>query len=340
MQSALYDEQQGYYCRQDLARWGTNGDYRTSPETTVLFATTFACYFAQLFVELRSPPIFTIIEVGCGSGQFAAQVLVTLHRRFPDIYARLNYVLDEISPDARMRATELLAGFDKKVQFKPLADLTIDGGIIFSNELIDAFPVHLIGLRNRRLVEFYVKSGKDGNFEWVDGPLSSPRLFDYLKRFGIQPVEGQVIEINLALEDWYREVAEKVKRGYVITVDYGAEAEELYGLPARKHGTLRAFYRHRISESVLNAPGEQDITSTIDWTEMKEIGRELGFELVEFERQDRFLLSHGLLEELELMIAEVESEAERMRLRTSAREMILPSGMAGSFQVLVQRKGI
>jgi SAM-dependent MidA family methyltransferase len=337
MAMVLYDERQGYYSRKDLARWGRSGDYRTSPETSVLFAATFARYFAQLFTELGSPGIFTIVEMGGGSGQFAAHVLDNLERRFSAVFDRLNYVFDEISNDARGRAAEQVARFHKRVRFEYLSEIgPIDAGIVFSNELIDAFPVHRIGLREGKLFEFYVGLSDNGSFKWVDGPISSPRLPGYLKRFRLQLRDGQVIEINLALEDWYHQVAKKLRRGYVVTVDYGYEAEELHG-PARDHGTLRAYRRHRLTEDILNSPGVQDITSTVDWTVMREIGMELGFELVTIERQDRFLLNRGLLEELELRVAEVESEAERMRLRTSVREMILPGGLAGSFQVLVQR---
>jgi SAM-dependent MidA family methyltransferase len=340
METALYDERQGYYCRKDLARWGRQGDYRTSPETSVLFAATLARYFAQLSAQLRSPELFTVVEIGGGAGHFAAQVLETLRDRFPAVFARLNYVFDEISNDARIRAAEQVAKFSERVRFEHLHELSpIDAGVIFSNELIDALPVHRIGLVEGKLLEFYVGLSENGDFRWVDGPISTPRLIDYLKRFQIQLRDRQVVEINLALEDWYREVAKKLQHGYVVTVDYGCEAEELHG-PARNQGTLRAFRRHRLVEDILSAPGEQDITSTVDWTVMKKIGLELGCELVTFERQDRFLMNCGLLEELELRVAEVESDAERLRLRTNVREMILPGGLSSSYQVLVQQKGV
>ena len=338
MEAALYDERQGYYCRKDLARWGRQGDYRTSPETSALFAATFARYFAQLFAELGSPEMFTVVEIGGGAGHFAAEVLETLRGRFPAVFDRLNYVFDEISNDARIRAADQVAKFSERVRFEHLCELRpIDSGVIFSNELIDALPVHRIGLLERKLHELYVSLSENGDFTLVDGPVSSPRLLGYLERFQIQLRDRQVVEINLALEDWYREVANKLRHGYVITVDYGCEAGELHG-PARNQGTLRAFQRHRLAQDILSSPGEQDITSTVDWTVMKEIGRELGFELVTFEAQDRFLLNCGLLEELELKASEVETEAERLRLRTSVREMILPGGLASSFQVLVQQK--
>lgn len=337
MDSALYDEEFGYYSRKDLDRWGRNGDYRTSPQTSVLFAATFARYFAELFIELGAPEKFTLVEAGSGDGQFAANVLDTLQRRFSHVFDRVSYVLDEISPDARMRATKQLTKFGPHVQCKNFAQLDAEPEIVFSNELFDAFPIHRIGVREGRLSEFYVGLDESNDFAWFTGPVSSPLLVDYLKRFRIELPEGQVIEINLAMEEWYRRVAQKLARGYIIAVDYGAEADELYEPALRNQGTLRAFHHHRIAESVLHCPGDQDITSTINWTAMKEIGKEVGFEPIAFERQDQFLLNHGLLNELELMTAEIESEAEKVQLRTGAREMILPAGLASSFQVLVQR---
>jgi SAM-dependent MidA family methyltransferase len=88
---------------------------------------------------------------------------------------------------------------------------------------------------------------------------------------------------------------------------------------------------------VLADPGEQDLTTTIDWSFVSRIGQRVGLEVVEFERQDRFLLNTGLLEELEALVGAANFEAEKQQLRAQSREMILPNGMAAAFQVLVQR---
>ena len=145
------------------------------------------------------------------------------------------------------------------------------------------------------------------------------------------------MEVNLETEVWLAKVAAKLRRGYLITVDYGAEAAELYSSPERAQGTLRAFQRHAFVENVLAAPGNTDLTSTINWTAVRTAGAALGLETVSFARQDKFLLSAGLLDQLELQSA-ILSESEKIRLSTAAREMILPNGMAASFQVLVQKK--
>jgi SAM-dependent MidA family methyltransferase len=338
MESALYEPGLGYFQRTDIPRWGRSGDYRTSPETSVLFAGVFASFFAKIYDELGAPSVFTIVEAGGGAGEFATTVLETLKDQFPLLLEKTTYVLDEISSDARERAAERLSEFRNQLRFSPLDGLDrIENGIIFSNELFDAFPVHRLGMVEGRLVEFYVEVGEHENFRWVTGELSTPRVLSYLERFNIQLSEGQIVEINPYLAEWFRLAGDKLQRGYIVTVDYGAEAAELYG-PDRFEGTLRAFKSHRFAADVLEEPGSQDITTSVDWTAAMQFGEEFGLETQRLERQDRFLMEFGLLEELERRVAAATTEAERVMLRTGAREMVLPGGLAQSFQVLVQRK--
>jgi SAM-dependent MidA family methyltransferase len=128
------------------------------------------------------------------------------------------------------------------------------------------------------------------------------------------------------------------ERGFLVTVDYGAERNELLDSPDRFTGTLRAFRRHQLIDDVLARPGEQDLTTTGDWTQIKEAGRRAGLRAVRLERLDQFLLSEGLLQRLSEMVAQTQNQVEALRLSTSAREMIMPHGLAASFQVLVQEK--
>ncbi|HEU5460074.1 MAG TPA: SAM-dependent methyltransferase, partial [Pyrinomonadaceae bacterium] len=137
------------------------------------------------------------------------------------------------------------------------------------------------------------------------------------------------------IDDWLAQVTVKLDEGFLITVDYGEEASKLYDSARRPHGSLRGFSRHGFVDDVLAQPGEYDLTTTINWTQVKSASE---FEVIEFASQDKFLLNAGLLEELEHMLENVESDAEKLALSTSAREMILPGGMASSFQVLVHKK--
>lgn len=341
MRAALYDPQDGYYSRGDRTRWGRKGDYRTSPERSSLFAATFARYFASLYEDLGRPANWIIGEAGAGEGLFAVGVLQTLQRSFPDVFEATSYVIDEVSPNSRALSGEHLRCFAGRVEFKKLNGVEFDPGVVFSNELLDAFPVHLVTRKDGRLQEFYVDVGTDEQFTWLLGDLwsdSTPRVLEYLDKLGLEPREGQVAEVSLEIEDWLRNVSTKMRRGYVVTVDYGLNAEDLSSRLADQNSTLRGFHRHEFVADLLARPGEQDLTTTVNWSFVKSVGTSLGLEVAEFERQDRFLLAAGFLEQLAIESQQCKDDAERLRLSTAARDMILPDGMASHFQVLVQKK--
>jgi len=339
MNAALYDEHEGYYCRSDRKPWGREGDYRTSPERSPLFAATFANYFAQLYRNLHSPTTWTILEAGAGAGNFASGVLATLRDEFPEVFAATTYVVDEVGAGATL--ADELAPFKDHVQFKSLQDCDqIVSGIVFSNELLDSFPVHRVTAVNGELHELCVTVIDAEAFAWTTRPLMNPALQGYLAASGITLANGQTVDINLEIQPWLEAVARKLKAGYLITVDYGAEAIDLYDAVSRPQGTLRGFYRHDLVDDLLARPGEQDLTSSIDWSYVKSCGAGLEFDVVKFERQDKFLLQAGLLEEMERLCEQAADEVERMAVRNAAREMVLPNGMAAHFQVLVQKRGL
>lgn len=340
MQAALYDEPGGYYQQSSIARWGRAGDYRTSPESSSLFAITFANYFAALYEELGAPPRCTIFEAGAGAGDFARGLLEALRLDHTRVFHAARYVIDEASSDARARATKRLAHFGERVVFRRLADTEnfSEPCIVFSNELLDAFPVHRIQFAGGKLMEFYVDVDEHENFYWKTGQLSNARLAEFFARASNKLVEGQIVEVNLAAADYIKRAGELVREGYVVTIDYGAATTELRAAPHRFAGTLRAIRRHQFAENLLSCPGEQDLTSTIDWTHIKEAGEEAGLQTILFTRLDEFLLQAGLLEILEREAMRAQTEVERTRLRLDAREMVLPERMSWSFQVLVQKK--
>jgi SAM-dependent MidA family methyltransferase len=338
MKTALYDEREGYYCRRDIVRRGRLGDYRTAPERTPLFAVTVARYFAKLFRELGSPDRWTIIEVGAGFGEFAAEVLRTLKSRHPAVFQATHYLVDEYTEDGREHAAANLAGFESVYEFcrSSELDVTFPAGIIFSNELIDAFPVYRVIKSGSMLRSQYVGLDDKGEFVWIEHDLDAA-VAEYCERANITLAEGRITEINLDADRFIAHAAELITRGFVITVDYGDEREALLTSPHRPLGTLRAAYHHQVSGDVLQQPGRRDLTTTIDWTQLREAGDKAGLSVVSYEALDRFLMQEGLLDELETMTRDA-TEAAKAELSAGAREMIMPNGMAASFQILVQRK--
>jgi len=337
MTAALYDERYGYYCRKDRVPQGRAGDYRTAPESSPLFAAALADYFSKLFTDLQWPQSWTIFEAGSAGGEFAHGLLNSLRRHHPRIFAATNYVIDEISTAARQRASERLAEFSEQITFRRFSDIDApaSAGIIFSNEVIDAFPVHRVVMRDGSLRELFV-GVNEKEFVWVETDLESS-VAEYCERSGLKLSEGQTAEINLEAEKFIAGAAGLIERGYVVTVDYGAEREDLLDPLTRPDGTLRAFHRHQMIDDVLARPGEQDLTTTVDWTQIREAGERAGLRTLRFERLDEFLLAEGLLSRLMEMSLTLDA-VEAIRLNTSSRELILPTGLAASFQVLVQEK--
>jgi len=168
--------------------------------------------------------------------------------------------------------------------------------------------------------------------------LSNERLRQYFERFYVRITEGQIAEVNLAAEDWLREVAAHLTTGFVVLVDYGAEASELFS--TRPEGTLRSFHRHQFVNELLTEPGAYDTTATVNWTHIKDVAERVGFKVLKLQPQPQFLLEVGFLAELELRTESASDEGERASVRSEAREMILPGGMSDSFQVLVLSKGL
>jgi SAM-dependent MidA family methyltransferase len=337
MKTALYDEREGYYCTPRI-RQGRRGDYRTAPETSPLFAATFAACFANLFAELGSPEQFTIIEVGAGAGDFAQGVLTTLKTEHPEMFAATHYIVEEAGPSSRQQCAARLAAFGDGVTIRRPASAVTDPitGIVFSNELIDAFPVHRVMMRNGRLRELFV-AVQDSQFVWHEGELEEP-VAAYCKRVDLNLGEGQMAEINLDADVFVAGAAARLERGYVITVDYGADRAELLKSRPREQGTLRAFRSHQFVEDVLAKPGQQDLTTTIDWTQIRETGEQNGLRTVRFDRLDQFLLDEGILDRVAKIAQKVPDAAEAAQLTASVRELIMPGAMSSSFQVLMQEK--
>lgn len=340
MQAALYDERHGYYRRRDIKRWGREGDYRTSPERSRLFASTFARFFSTLYEELGSPASWTIWEAGAGAGHFAQGVLETFACSYPHLLSATRYVVDEINTDARSLIEQKLARFAQHVEYANLYGnrVTMEHGIVFANELLDAFPVHRATVEGGKLRELFIATDEAGDFIWTTAEPSTPLIAEYLLRLDVELAEGQTAEINLQAIDWLKRAANIFNSGYLILVDYGAEAAELYDKSLRPRGSLRAFGRHQLIDDALREPGEYDLTTTIDWTAVKLACREAGLEIISFERQDRFLLRAGLLEELARATTGDTTDAASLSIRATAREMILPGGMSESFQVLVAKR--
>jgi SAM-dependent MidA family methyltransferase len=211
-------------------------------------------------------------------------------------------------------------------------------GCILSNELVDAFPVHQVIFDHGQLKELYVTLNKGRLVEEM-GALSDPGILTYFDSMSIRLEEGQRAEVNLKALDWMENVGRILEKGFVLTIDYGYLAEELYS-PHRRNGTLLCYHRHQTSENPYEHLGEQDITAHVNFTALINKGEEVGLSLTGLVTQYRFLIALGVLQEMESLNREA-SELDGLKWRLSLLNLIEPEiGMGETFKVLIQHKGI
>ena len=225
-------------------------------------------------------------------------------------------------------------------ELRPQADLPakVDCGCICSNELLDALPVHRVVMSPEGLREIFVDVN-DGRFVEREMPPVSAAIPEFFERQNVTLRLHQQAEAPLRACQWIEDAGQRIERGFVLTVDYGHEARELYD-ERHMNGTLLAYSRHRVSEDFYRAPGEQDLTAHVNFTALDLWGREAGLERAGLASQTNFLLALARQNNFADLESEGLSEPEKMRLRMSFQNLINPEDLGERFRVLIQRKGI
>lgn len=211
-------------------------------------------------------------------------------------------------------------------------------GIIFSNELFDAFPVHVIEKQNDRLYEVYIALNETEQLTEVFIPLQNPQIEEYLKKHKLVLQNGQRFEVPVFMSGYIAKLGKCLKQGLLVTVDYGYTNKD-WMKPAHREGSLRGYYKHTLVSDPLKHPGEMDLTTHIHWDEIVLEGRKHGFDLIWHTRQTEFLLAAGILHDL-VEHADPNPFSEQNKQNRAVRSMILSGGMSSFFDVMIQQKGL
>lgn len=337
MSECLYHPEHGYYSRPEARRFA---DYYTSVDVHPVFGRLFARQFHEMWELLGKPSPFVLVEAGAGVGRLAKHILDFAARELPEFYRALQYTAVEQGASRRAAhqtqlATHITAG---RVTSSAALPSHISTGCVFSNELLDALPVHRVVHEGAGLREINVALDGERFVEQSAAP-SLPELEAYLAEQGIVLLEGQQAEICLAACEWIQDVGRRLGRGFVLTVDYGHEARELYD-ERHMRGTLLAYRQHRASEDFYAVPGGQDLTAHLNFTALDLWGRRSGLARTGLVSQAHFLMTLGRANEFADLYEPGQSEAERVRARLLLKNLIYPEGMGETFQVFVQHKGI
>jgi len=336
MAQALYHPLYGYY-NASGEQIGWKGDFYTSSTVHPVFGTLIAKQLAQMCRLIKTPP-FTVVEVGAGSGQLCLDILRALKTHDPEVYAQTRFVIVEKSPALKkLQQTKLVSRFPDQVFWEGKVPSELSG-VVLSNELLDAFPVHRLKASKEELEEIYVDWQK-GRFVEILGPPSSPRLTDYWARLKHSFQGPAAIEINLCALDWIKGIGSALEKGFLLTIDYGYPAAELYG-PHRPKGSFLCYRSHQVNENPYVCIGAQDMTAHVDFTSFAAQGEQVGLRLTGFTDQMHFLMGLGIAKHMEALSARMDhSEAARSEF-LAMKQLMDPSGMGRTFKVLIQEKGL
>lgn len=327
---ALYHPTMGYYMRNEV-KIGKSGDFITTSNVSDIFGSLFAKWFLKQVKENKIAP--SVCEIGAGNGRFAKSFLDSW-LKMTDI--PLTYYIAETSPFHRQLQQEILPIGENVFQVDQLTELKPFDGLIISNELFDALPVHVIEKHDGQLFEVMVGWNEKGFIE-QNVPLSNLSIQAYLDAQKLTLVENQRLEIPLQMESMLKTISDSIGKGLIVSIDYGYTNEEWHD-PARKSGSLRGYHKHQMISNVLLHPGEMDITHHIHFDALIQIGEKLGLAFLLKNRQDDFLVAAGLLQELEENY-DPNPFSERSKRNRAIRSLVMP-GMSSFFHIVIQQKGI
>ena len=343
MERALYDPDEGYYATA-AQRSGRAGDFYTSVDVGPLFGELLAEFVARRWrtwrEQARKEEPFALVEAGAGNGRLARDLLDALAADHPDCYAATHLHLVERSAPARAQHLATLGPHAPRLVSSG-ADLPPRAsGVLLANELLDAFPAHRVRMTASGLRECHV-GVRDGQLVLVDGPPSSPVVEAYVEALGAPLPEGAIADISPAALAWVREAAVRMSRGVMLLIDYGHEARELLA-GHHAEGTLVSFSRHQLDPASgsrtldrpawLEAPGERDLTTHVDFTSVTRAAESAGWRREALVEQSRLLVDLGLGDRLARSTGSSTADLKR---RLAAKALALPAGLGASHQALV-----
>jgi SAM-dependent MidA family methyltransferase len=330
----LYHPEFGYYARGE-SPVGREGDYVTSPVLSPVFSYSLG-NLCREFMSRSGDAVSQVVDIGCGDGALIralAEKQLTKDAQRPHTFYGVDRNLGRAIPDPNVTYVTSLD------QIPPA-----EARLIISNELFDALPFARLVQRGEHLHELWVTE-RDGALDWSEHEADA-RYDDYFAERGIKLDDGQFADVSLEWSALYDDICRFVKRGLIVTFDYGLPQSKLFRGRMRRFGTAAAYSKQRVSRDLLINPGEQDLTAHINFDDLRRTGESQAFGTLFFDIQAKFLLALGAAEhELLKPITEVSVESANegltlLQARDDAKRLILPDGIGADIRVLVQARGM
>ena len=283
MREALYHPDFGYYAAH-VGGVGEKGDFSTSSTLSGELGRAIAAWVIRRADDAGWQRI-PIIEIGAGNGSLARSVL--RHLDWGTAW-HTDYMIHETSPVLREQQRKLLRW--RRVRWvksmKEALRNASGNALIFSNELVDAFPCRLFELRGSQWEELGVKISAEGSL--TESPLGALPSDPWFETLGKLP-QGQRVERHDSFQKWMQEWSPEWYHGSMLTIDYGNRGRLLHS--GRAGGSLRAYWRHQCfkGRDLYARFGKQDITADVNFSDLIEWGRDIGWNTISLGTQREFL---------------------------------------------------
>ncbi|TLY47228.1 MAG: SAM-dependent methyltransferase [Gammaproteobacteria bacterium] len=320
MELALYEPKWGYYTA-GLDKFGKAGDFTTAPEISPLFARCIGRQCQQVFGHLGQADVF---EIGAGTGQLAIDLLLFLEQQhsLPSRYKILE-ISSTLKQRQQQRLQQHIPHLFPLIEWLETWPTSPIKGLILANEVVDALPVQQFFWTDETVQEVRVAYEKQ-RFVYCLQPVAHS-LKDQLIQLKLSyfpEVKAYQTELRSQLKAWLGKLSDTLEQGLALIIDYGFPAQEYYH-PDRADGTLLCYYQHRTHADPLSLVGLQDITASVDFTDLARAAVQFGLQVAGFTSQAAFLLNNDLLPLIEKCYDEVSTMDvnRRVHLLTSPSEM-------------------
>jgi len=328
MESCLYYPGQGYYTSPKI-RLGKQGDYYTSSYVTPVFGAMIARQLEEMWAILGEKK-FMIIEYGAGTGMLAHDILYYIKTHNEKFFELMEYSIIEKSPVMREIEKGILT--EKVKWYNSINEIpNMFPGCVLSNELLDNFSIHQV-IMDTELMEVFV-GYRDGFFEMLRPAEAA--IKNYFCDLGVFLPKGFRTEVNLEAVEWMRTIAQYLKEGFVMTIDYGYPSSELYAQDHRQ-GTLICYHNHRVNEDPYHHIGEQDITAHVNFSALYHTGKKYGLKGCGLANQQEFLIKLGIEDFLE----QIKYNQDLSDDSVARIKNLLLDEMGNKFKILIQQKGL
>jgi SAM-dependent MidA family methyltransferase len=342
MEQALYHAEFGYYST-PRTRIGRQGDFYTNVSTGSTFGHILAAQIVEMWGVLRRPGDFKIIEQGAEDGQLAIDVLSAIEiTSNPQI--RFEYIIIEpIAAKQAEQRSRLEHRFPAKIRWvSALTDLKAINGVLISNELVDAMPVHLLEHKESHWHERHVTCSAK-RFEFASLPIASSEVAEAVSKLPVPVRTPYMTEVNLNAKRWIDEISSILEKGFILVVDYGYPRDEYYK-PERAEGTLACYARHRRSFNPLADPGANDITAHVDFTSLAESAEHANLHVAGYTDQHHFMVgaTESYLKQIEWEIELNGMRPHHDQFLRIFKTLMHPGNMGRAFKylLLATRKGL